>query len=227
MKIAPLFFRLSTTCLLCTTSCLTYTGLPYFSRASSTASMAMSTPAQNPLLLARITFSIAMVVKLRTMSALKRLRLKTCLPYCQNGACNCIVGIHWRLTLPVCHRSEMQDCLKQEDWNSLQACLRRLKKDILHKGVHEQTRGPGRAWLSKPNGRNGFLFSHLHSGCLWSQARGILAFHPCSDSVVVSGICLLRETEEFLPCLLRSLCREHPSPYCCAAMTLWSTAMFS
>src|SRR6476659_4876168 len=55
-KIAPLFFRLSTTYLLCTISCRTYTGGPYFSSARSTISMARTTPAQNPRGWARITF---------------------------------------------------------------------------------------------------------------------------------------------------------------------------
>src|SRR6202012_2838830 len=47
-KIAPLFFRLSTTYLLCTISCRTYTGGPYFSSARSTISIARTTPAQKP-----------------------------------------------------------------------------------------------------------------------------------------------------------------------------------
>ncbi len=48
-KIAPFFFKSSTTYLLCTISCLTYTGLPYLFKDLLTISMALSTPAQNPL----------------------------------------------------------------------------------------------------------------------------------------------------------------------------------
>ena len=48
-KIAPIFFKLSTTCLLWTISCLTYTGEPNLSILFFTISIALSTPAQKPL----------------------------------------------------------------------------------------------------------------------------------------------------------------------------------
>ena len=48
-NIAPFSLNSSTTCLLCTISCLTYTGAPYLFIAFSTISIALLTPAQNPL----------------------------------------------------------------------------------------------------------------------------------------------------------------------------------
>ena len=48
-NIAPFSLSSSTTCLLWTISCLTYTGAPYLFIAFSTISIALLTPAQNPL----------------------------------------------------------------------------------------------------------------------------------------------------------------------------------
>ena len=56
-KIAPLLISSSTTVRLCTTSCRTYIGAPKRSMARLTISMALSTPAQNPLGCASLTLT--------------------------------------------------------------------------------------------------------------------------------------------------------------------------